>query len=60
MSEWREVNLHETTMQHIQDCLNNEGVEYTHENKWDNEYELWRLFCMIKEDLIINDVIEQE
>ena len=42
-------------MNHILDCIKNEDTEYTHENKWDNDYELWRLFCMIKEDLIMNE-----
>lgn len=57
MSEWREVSLHETTMQQILECILNEDTEYNFENKWCNETELWRLFRMIKEDLIINEVI---
>jgi hypothetical protein len=60
MSEWREVSLHEHTWTHLLECIKNEHIEYTSENKWDNEYELWRLFEFIKEDLIINEVIEPE
>jgi len=65
MSEWKDVSLHEITWKHLLKCIKNKDIEYTFneylsENKWDNEYELWRLFELIKEDLIINEVIEPE
>ena len=60
MSEWKDVSLHEITWKHLLECIKNKDIEYTSENKWDNEYELWRLFEFIKEDLIINEVIEPE
>ena len=47
-------------MEHLLRCVRNENLEYTGENGWDFDYECWRLFRMIKEDLVIKDVIEDD